>query len=100
MTGPFDSPDHPVGDMWIVSKDSARTRLQARRARKHRRCEGCDYRGSFRRAIAPGDVYVHYVLFPGNDIWNNRVPITGAECSACARRYGRGALIDQREARR
>lgn len=100
MTGPSDSADHPVGNVWHASEHEARARLQARRSRTYRYCTGCAYPGSLTRAIKPGDVYVHYVLFPRNDVWQNEVPWALNECADCARRYGRGHLIDQREARR
>jgi len=79
--------------------DGARSRRQARRARSRRVAECCSW-GTDLRYIQPGEVYLHLVLFPRNDVWDNRVPLTMSECAACARRWGRGALIDEREAKR
>lgn len=93
-----DIQDHPVGNVWHRSEHEFRSRLQARRSRTYRRCTACTYPGSLANAIKPGDVYVHYVLFPHNDIWQNKVPWAMNECADCARRYGRGHLIEQREA--
>jgi hypothetical protein len=65
---------------------------KARRARKVHTCEDC------RRVIGTGEVYLVHVASPddydlGNEHWCRM-----SECSTCARRYGRGDLIDAREA--
>ncbi|WP_410652086.1 hypothetical protein [Amycolatopsis sp. cmx-4-54] len=66
-------------------------RTTARRARKHHTHPYCC-------VIKPGEVYLEHVAAPDdNDLGNThwwRLP----ECAADARRYGRGDLIDAREA--
>lgn len=81
---------------WVQAGNS-RGRAIARRARRRIFADCCSYQtnGTY---IEPGQVYLRHVLFPGNDIWNNRVPLVQSECADCARQYGRGELIDQREA--
>jgi hypothetical protein len=56
-------------------------------ARKAHRCDSCT--GS----IAPGHVYLVHTLFPGNDVWDNEVPMRLKECADCAGRYGRDLLL-------
>lgn len=77
--------------------DDYRGRRQARRSRRQRPCITCSWPEYVTR-IEPGDIYLHLVLFPRNDVWDNRVPITASECASCARKYDRGHLIDEREA--
>jgi len=50
-------------------------------------CTSCDL------PIYPGQVYLLHTLFPGNDIFDNKIPWQSRECSACAKRYGRGAMV-------
>lgn len=69
-----------------------RSALVARRARRARVCAGCT------AEIRPGSVYVFHTLFPRNDILDNTAPVVSDECGDCARRYGRGHLIEAREA--
>lgn len=81
---------------WVLAGNS-RGRTIARRARRRVYADCCSYRTDA-TYIQPGEVYLRHVLFPGNDVWDNRVPLVQAECATCARRYGRGDLIDEREA--
>lgn len=67
-------------------------RSVVRRARKQR--VAC---GGYCPPIRPGDLYIEYTEFPGIEAeYANSAghPIRVAECESCARRYGRGALID------
>lgn len=76
--------------------DQPSCRLIARRARTRRVASCCSWLDRI-VYIPAGAVYVHSVLFPGNDIWDNTVPWSSDECAECARRYGRGHLVDERE---
>ena len=60
------------------------TITKRRVARKFRRC-GCG------TAVEPGHVYLEHTLLPGNDVWDNDVPMRVHECAECAARYGRHA---------
>lgn len=64
------------------------TRRRARRA--HPCCWGdC-------RTITPGETYLLHKAFPGDEAGyatNAGHPVTIAECSDCAKRYGRGDLL-------
>ncbi len=63
------------------------TVTKRRVARKHHSCDshGC--------VIKPGWVYLAHTLMPGNDIWDNEVPIRFKECANCACQYGRDWLL-------
>lgn len=60
-------------------------RHTARTARTRHRCESCE------RRIEVGERYLRWVTFPSDGVMDT---ITAcAECSDCATRYGRGALV-------
>lgn len=71
-----------------------------RKARKARRCDGCDRPGK----IQPGDFYLTHTALAGDDDYHDRVdrltlkpvnrPQRYAECAECATRYGRGPLLE------
>ena len=58
------------------------------RSHRFRLCESC--RGS----IKVGDLYLTHVASPDHDDLGNTHWWRTSECADCARRYGRGALID------
>lgn len=67
--------------------------VRVRRAKKSRR--GCC------RTIRPGELYVEWTEFPGGEAGYATAaghPVRLAECADCAIRYGRGHLIEAREA--
>jgi hypothetical protein len=64
----------------------------ARRARKPRRCADC------RRQIAAGEIYLNHVASPDDPDLDNERWWRMSECSTCATRYGRNALIESRSA--
>lgn len=67
-------------------------RVTARRARKSQLCaHSC--------LIWPGEVYLEHVAAPDHDGIGNTKWWRTVECATDARRYGRGDLIDAREAR-
>ncbi|MFJ8815455.1 hypothetical protein [Amycolatopsis thermoflava] len=68
------------------------TRATAHRARKERRCSDC------RRTIAVGEVYVRHVASPNDPDVGNEGWWRLNECADCARRCGRGDLIETRAA--
>lgn len=74
------------------------TRMVARRARKtHIAC------GGYCPPIQYGEVYIEHTELPGADAeYANSAghPVRLAECQDCARRYGRGHLIGDRETRK
>lgn len=84
---------HEPKRRWVADDHS---RIIARRARKRRFCE-CSSGGLHTR-IEPGEVYLRHVLLPGSDFADNEEPWAVDECAACARKHGRGNLIDEREA--
>ena len=49
--------------------------------------------GGYCPDIKPGDVYLEHKVFPGDDVWECKVPFRLAECSECATRYGRADLL-------
>lgn len=57
-------------------------------SRRFRLCESC--RGS----IKVGERYLKHVASPGHEDLGNTHWWRSTECAECARRYGRGALID------
>lgn len=68
----------------------------ARVARKSHRC------GWTSHPIKPGDVYLMHTQFPGGDgMYADAAghPVEMPECAACAERYGRGHLIQERKDR-
>jgi len=71
-----------------------------RTARRRRVCDSC---GDYRETIKPGDVYLEHTAFPGHDSGmagyrhGGGRPVRAAECSDCATRYGRAALLTATE---
>ncbi len=57
--------------------------VRVRRAARRHVCASCD------RFIEVGEKYLWHTLFPKNDIMDIVRPVNSAECSDCARRYGR-----------
>ena len=69
-----------------------RTIATPRTARKSHACITCD-----QRVIRRGDSYLELVEFPGGDSGyadSAGHPVRAAECSPCARKYGRGPILD------
>jgi hypothetical protein len=62
-----------------------------RRARKPHRCDSCDH------LIRPGQIYRAIVASPNDPEVGNHGWSRISECDLCARRYGRGHLIDSKE---
>ena len=66
------------------------TTTRVRRARKQH--DAC---GGYCRPIAPGELYVEHVAYPGDDAMDGVTrPWRLRECARCARRYGRGHLLN------
>lgn len=62
------------------------TTVQARTARKPRRCGNCQWSHALRGVdtIAPGHRYLRHVAFPGDEANGADTPWVIAECVACA----------------
>lgn len=71
-------------------------RSVGRVARKRRRC-GWPYRGCG-RVIEPGDTFVYSIMSPGDEDGSGHW-LWACECEECAVRYGRVALLVERERR-
>lgn len=66
-------------------------------ARKVHRCFGCT---TGHGPIRPGETYLEHTEFPGGDSgYADAVghPFRAGECADCARRYGRGHLLERQE---
>ncbi len=62
-----------------------------------RRVARKQHRDDYGHTIRPGDTYLLHKCFPGHDAGYADAagrPVTLPECAECARRYGRGHLID------